>query len=116
VRINQLPLGLKDLEEIVPESPDLILIPKVEKPDQVIDASRKIADINANSGITRPIWLMPILESALGIEKAYEIATALQSILGQIAYGFFREKRGILLQALGLKKTCLSLPPSEVVF
>ena len=32
VRINQLPLGLEDLEEIVPESPDLILIPKVETP------------------------------------------------------------------------------------
>src|SRR5215470_17917632 len=30
VRINQLPLGLEDLAEIVPESPDLILIPKVE--------------------------------------------------------------------------------------
>jgi citrate lyase subunit beta/citryl-CoA lyase len=76
VRINQLPLGLEDLEEIVPESPDLILIPKVETPGQVIDASQKIAEIKANYGITRPIWLMPILESALGIEKAYEIATA----------------------------------------
>jgi citrate lyase subunit beta/citryl-CoA lyase len=75
VRINQLPLGLDDLEEIVPESPDLILIPKVESPSQVIEASRKIAEIKANYGITRPIWLMPILESALGIEKAYEIAT-----------------------------------------
>ena len=32
VRINQLPLGLADLEEIVPQSPDLILIPKVETP------------------------------------------------------------------------------------
>ena len=30
VRINQLPLGLADLEEIVPQAPDLILIPKVE--------------------------------------------------------------------------------------
>ncbi|MFZ0418783.1 MAG: aldolase/citrate lyase family protein [Candidatus Sulfotelmatobacter sp.] len=76
VRINQLPLGLEDLEEIVPESPDLILIPKVESPGQVIDVSQKIAEIKANYGITRPIWLMPILESALGIEKAYEIATA----------------------------------------
>ena len=28
VRINQLPLGLEDLAEIVPESPDLILLPK----------------------------------------------------------------------------------------
>jgi citrate lyase subunit beta/citryl-CoA lyase len=76
VRINQLPLGLEDLEEIVPESPDLILIPKVESADQVIAVSQKIAEVQANYGITRPIWLMPILESALGIEKAYEIATA----------------------------------------
>ena len=30
VRINQLPMGLADLEEIVPQAPDLILIPKVE--------------------------------------------------------------------------------------
>ena len=29
VRINQLPLGLEDLAEIVPESPDLVLLPKV---------------------------------------------------------------------------------------
>ena len=32
VRINQLPMGLADLEEIVPQAPDLILIPKVEVP------------------------------------------------------------------------------------
>jgi citrate lyase subunit beta/citryl-CoA lyase len=80
VRINQFPLGLDDLAEIVPESPDLILIPKVEVPGQVIEASQKIAEVKANYGITRPIWLMPILESALGIEKAYEIATASREI------------------------------------
>ncbi|HYM06373.1 MAG TPA: aldolase/citrate lyase family protein, partial [Terriglobales bacterium] len=28
VRINQLPLGLEDLAEVVPESPDLVLLPK----------------------------------------------------------------------------------------
>lgn len=80
VRINQLPLGLDDLEEIVPESPDLVLIPKVETPRQVQDASQKIAEMKAGFGITRPIWLMPILESALGIERAYEIATANEEI------------------------------------
>ena len=70
----------RDLEEIVPESPDLILLPKVETPRQVLDASQKMAEIKANFGITRRIWLMPILESALGIEKAYEIATASEEI------------------------------------
>ena len=47
VRINQLPLGLEDLEEIVPESPDLILIPKVESADQVIAVSHKIAEVQS---------------------------------------------------------------------
>lgn len=76
VRINQLPLGLEDLDEIVPACPDLILIPKVENLDQVIKTSDYIKKIQASHGLTRPIWLMPILESALGIEHAYEIATA----------------------------------------
>jgi citrate lyase subunit beta/citryl-CoA lyase len=76
VRINQLPLGLEDLDEIVPESPDLILIPKVENPNQVTQASQRIAAIKSDYGIARPIWLMPILESALGIENALVIAAA----------------------------------------
>jgi citrate lyase subunit beta/citryl-CoA lyase len=81
VRINQLPLGLEDLDEIVPESPDLILIPKVERPEQVIETNCRIEEIKADYGITRPIWLMPILESALGIENAFAIAKASEAIV-----------------------------------
>jgi citrate lyase subunit beta/citryl-CoA lyase len=76
VRINQLPLGLADLEEIVPQSPDIILIPKVETPEQVSDVVGGIDSIAQRARITRPIWLMPILESALGIENALAIAKA----------------------------------------
>jgi len=76
VRINQLPLGLEDLDEIVPESPDLILIPKVETPSQVMEVEQRIAEVKSDYGIKRPTWLMPILESALGIESAFPIATA----------------------------------------
>ncbi|HWR36722.1 MAG TPA: aldolase/citrate lyase family protein [Clostridia bacterium] len=76
VRINQLPLGLDDLEEVIPEAPDLILIPKVETPEQVAEVDRSIRAICLREGIERPIWLMPILESALGIENAFAIATA----------------------------------------
>src|ERR1035438_1224493 len=53
VRINQLPLGLADLEEIVPQSPDLILIPKVETAAQVVEVSDAIARIARQSGATR---------------------------------------------------------------
>jgi citrate lyase subunit beta/citryl-CoA lyase len=81
VRINQLPLGLEDLDEIVPESPDLILIPKVENPSQIEEATARVAEIKANYGMTRPIWLMPILESALGIENAFAIAKASEKIV-----------------------------------
>jgi citrate lyase subunit beta / citryl-CoA lyase len=81
VRINQLPLGLEDLAEVVGESPDLILIPKVERPEQVTEVDRMISEIKARHEITRPIWLMPILESALGIENAFAIGSASEKVV-----------------------------------
>ena len=80
VRINQLPLGLEDLAEVVGQSPDLILIPKVERPEQVIEVNRTIEEIKMRYGITRPVWIMPILESALGIENAAAIAAASENV------------------------------------
>src|SRR5216684_1882511 len=76
VRINQLPLGLEDLADVVPESPDLILMPKVEHPQQVGEVDRMIGELKGRNGIIRPIWIMPILETALGIENAFPIAVA----------------------------------------
>ena len=76
VRINQLSLGYQDLEEVVPEQPDVILIPKVEHARDVLEVDRKISEIETREGLKQPIWLMPILESALGIENAFAIATA----------------------------------------
>lgn len=81
VRINQLPLGLADLEEIVPECPDLILIPKTETPEQVVEVARKIGEIKRRHAILDPIWLMPILESALGIENAFAISKADEAVV-----------------------------------
>ncbi len=82
VRINHLPLGLADLEEVIPQAPDLILIPKVETATQVSDVVGAIDSMAQRTGVARPIWLMPILESALGIENAFAIATASDRIAG----------------------------------
>lgn len=41
----------------------------------------RIEQIKGRHGIDRSIWLMPILESALGIENAYAIATASPDIV-----------------------------------
>jgi citrate lyase subunit beta / citryl-CoA lyase len=81
VRINQLPLGLEDLAEIIPESPDLVLIPKVEHPGQVTQVDRMIGELKIRHSINRPIWLMPILESGQGIESASAIAASTENVV-----------------------------------
>jgi citrate lyase subunit beta/citryl-CoA lyase len=80
VRINQLPLGLEDLAEVIPEAPDLILIPKVEHPGQVVQVDNMISELKQRNQVNRDIWLMPILESSLGIENAAAIAAASENI------------------------------------
>ncbi len=81
VRINQLPLGFEDLRAIVPEGPDLILIPKTETADQVREVDERIRGVRAREGDGHPIWLMPILESALGVENAFAIARAAETVV-----------------------------------
>lgn len=76
VRINQLPLGLEDLQEIMCAPPDLVLIPKVETAEQVAEVDGHLAELQGRSGREQPVWLMPILESARGIENAFAIASA----------------------------------------
>jgi citrate lyase subunit beta / citryl-CoA lyase len=76
VRINQLPIGLADLDAIVPQRPDLILIPKVEHAEQVKEIDRHIEALELKHDIEKMTWLMPIIESALGVENAFAIATA----------------------------------------
>lgn len=81
VRINQLPLGFEDLDVIVPESPDLILLPKIESASEVKQVHGRIAKIQKAAEQEKTIWLMPILESALGIENAFGIASATETVV-----------------------------------
>ena len=76
VRINQLPRGLEDLKYVVPHNVHVILIPKVENPNQVKEVEAEIRRLKDEFNISNDIYLMPIIESALGILKAYEIATS----------------------------------------
>lgn len=74
VRINQVPAGLGDLDFIVAHNVNLILVPKCESADQIKQVNEKIAEIKTKNGATQPVWLMPIIESALGVLKVLEIA------------------------------------------
>jgi citrate lyase subunit beta/citryl-CoA lyase len=81
VRINQLPRGLDDLEYVVPHDVNLILLPKCESAEQVIQVDEKIKQIKSQAGTEHPVYLMPIIESALGVIKAYEIASASDNVV-----------------------------------
>ncbi len=76
VRVNQLPDGLEDLEYVVPHYVNLILLPKCETDDQVIAVDEKITQILAEAKLDHPVYIMPIIESALGVINAYKIASA----------------------------------------
>ncbi len=82
VRINQGELGMQDLEAIVPQNVHTILLPKAETADQVIAMETKVKAILKAKGIKQEIYYMPILESALGILNAYEIAMASKNNVG----------------------------------
>ena len=81
VRINQGERGIEDLSYIVPHNLHLILVPKCEGREDIIRVEKEIARIKAKYQLIKDIFLMPIIESALGVEKAFEIATASQNIV-----------------------------------
>jgi citrate lyase subunit beta/citryl-CoA lyase len=81
VRINQGERGLVDLDFIVPHNVHVILIPKVEDAEQVQAVDNRIAGILKKHGVKNPVYLMPIVESALGAIKAHEIATASPNVV-----------------------------------
>lgn len=86
VRINQIPQGLDDLDYIVPHNLHLVLIPKCESADQIKAVNQRIEKIQKEKSVSGNIWLMPIIESALGVIKAYEIASAAENVVA-IAIG-----------------------------
>jgi citrate lyase subunit beta/citryl-CoA lyase len=81
VRINQLPAGLDDLNYIVPHNVHLVLMPKCEHADQVKEVDNRIIEISQQIGRKEPVYIMPIIESALGAINAYEIASASDNLV-----------------------------------
>jgi len=81
VRINQIPRGLDDLDYIVPHNVNLILVPKCEGAHQINELNQKIDTLKQKYNIQNQIWLMPIIESALGVIKSYEIATSAKNVV-----------------------------------
>lgn len=79
IRVN--PLGtdyfLPDLDMMVPLKPDMIMPTKVASPRDVQEISEAIAAVEQKCGMEKgTVGLLPLLETAAGIENAYAIASS----------------------------------------
>ncbi len=86
VRINQGKRGLEDLHYVIPHNVNLILIPKCEDPEDIIQVEKMIDSIKMKYNLNKDIFLMPIIESALGLENSFRIASSSKNIVA-IAIG-----------------------------
>jgi len=86
VRINQGERGLKDLHHLIPHNVNLVLIPKCESPLYIKQVENELDKIIKKHNLKNRVFLMPIIESALGVENSYAIATASENIVA-IAIG-----------------------------
>jgi malyl-CoA/(S)-citramalyl-CoA lyase len=80
-RVNSLdsPWALDDLTTLVGEigdKLDVIMIPKVEGPEDIHYVDRLLAQLEAKAGLTQPLLVHAILETARGVANIEEICAA----------------------------------------
>jgi citrate lyase subunit beta/citryl-CoA lyase len=75
VRINSGGEGLNDARAVAEAGADALVIPKVEHAEEVIaidEAVRRVSD--------KTVWLVPLIESALGLQNTFEIARSSERV------------------------------------
>lgn len=89
IRINGIntPFFHDDLYELVNENIDGIILPKSESKEDIILLDRIISHFEKKKGISyEPIEIVPLIESALGLHHAYEIASSTPRVK-RLAFG-----------------------------
>jgi malyl-CoA/(S)-citramalyl-CoA lyase len=86
-RVNAIgsPWFLGDIKTLVTEAGGrvgVLMIPKVEGPEDIHYVDRLVADFEAKAGLTEPIMLHAILETARGVVNVEEIAVASPRLQG----------------------------------
>ena len=83
VRINSVDTAYwrADLDEILPYKPQLILLPKTSSVSDVLAADAYMSEIEDKLGLPRnTVGLMPLIETAMGVENAFAIASATKRV------------------------------------
>ncbi len=83
VRINSIDTAYwqADINEILPQKPDIIMLPKTGTAADVLAVDAYLTEMEAKLGYERnTVRLMPLIETALGVENAYAIASASERV------------------------------------
>ena len=83
VRINSIDTAFwkKDIDEILPYKPGLILLPKTGSAADVLEADAYISQVEESLGMEKnTVGLMPLIETAMGVENAFAIASATKRV------------------------------------
>ena len=83
VRINAIDTAYwqKDLDAIIPVRPSLIMPPKTSCAADVLAVDAYITQLEEKLGIEKgSVGLIPLIETALGVENAYQIASACKRV------------------------------------
>lgn len=78
VRINSIDTAFwkKDIDEILPYRPGLILLPKTGSAQDVLEADAYISQAEKALGMQpNTVGLMPLIETAMGVENSFQIAS-----------------------------------------
>ena len=90
VRVNSLDTDFwtKDLDEIIPMKPSFIMTPKVSCAKDILEYDSYITKLEEKLGFEKnTVSLMPLVETALGVENAYEIASATDRVKAMLLGG-----------------------------
>lgn len=83
VRINSIDTAYwrLDLDEMMPCQPNLILLPKTCSATDVLEADAYMTQLEEQLGLERnTVGLMPLIETAMGVENAFSIASATKRV------------------------------------
>ena len=83
VRINSIdtPYWEQDLETVLPYRPNLILLPKTGCAEDAMIADRYMTLVEEQNGMEKGmVGLMPLIETAIGVENAYSIASSTKRV------------------------------------
>jgi len=79
VRVNSIetPMFLADLAAVVPQKPDLIMLPKTCTAEDIQMLAQTLDRLEAENGLPAgAVGILALIETALGVENAFSIASA----------------------------------------